>query len=89
MKTIRILYPLFLLMLVVSPRALAVTAVNPSGVNVNASGVTTVFLTFQVFGYLPDSQKSLHRYTDDQVVPREGMQGVREADSARLTTEDD
>lgn len=40
-------------------------------------GALSVFLTFQIFGYLPDSQKSLHRYTDDQVVPREGMQGAR------------
>ena len=48
-------------------------------------GALSVFLTFQIFGYLPDSQKSLHRYTDDQVVPREGMQGARVAeDSARL-----
>ncbi len=39
-------------------------------------GALSIFLTFQVFGYLPDSQKSLHRYTDDQVVPREGMQGA-------------
>ncbi len=43
-------------------------------------GALSVFLTFQVFGYLPDSQKSLHRYTDDQVVPREGMQGARASD---------
>ena len=34
-------------------------------------------------GYLPDSQKSLHRYTDDGVVPREGMQGVASNDTAR------
>jgi hypothetical protein len=49
-------------------------------------GALSVFLTFQVFGYLPDSQKSLHRYTDDQVVPREGMQGARSDDQARLET---
>jgi len=49
------------------------------------AGALSVFLTFQVFGYLPDSQKSLHRYTDDGVVPREGMQGaVASDDSARL-----
>ena len=47
-------------------------------------GALSVFLTFQIFGYLPDSQKSLHRYTDDQVVPREGMQGARSDQSARL-----
>ncbi len=45
-------------------------------------GALSVFLTFQVFGYLPDSQKSLHRYTDDQVVPREGMQGARATDES-------
>lgn len=39
------------------------------------AGTLSVFVTFQLFGYLPDSQKSLHRYTDDNVVPREGMQG--------------
>jgi len=38
-------------------------------------GAFSIFFTFQLFGYLPDSQKSLHRYTDDNVVPREGMQG--------------
>ena len=50
-------------------------------------GALSVFMTFQIFGYLPDSQKSLHRYTDDGVVPREGMQGaavVEQQDSARL-----
>jgi len=40
-----------------------------------AGGALSVFLTFQIFGYLPDSQKSLHRYTDDGVVPQEGMLG--------------
>ena len=51
-----------------------------------AGGALSVFLTFQVFGYLPDSQKSLHRYTDDNVVPREGMQGATQPEdrSARL-----
>ena len=39
-------------------------------------GALSIFLTFQVFGYLPDSQKSLHRYTDDGVVPQEGQQGA-------------
>jgi hypothetical protein len=38
-------------------------------------GALSVFMTFQIFGYLPDSQKSLHRYTDDAVVPIEGQQG--------------
>jgi len=38
-------------------------------------GAFSIFVTFQLFGYLPDSQKSLHRYTDDQVMPKEGMQG--------------
>lgn len=39
-------------------------------------GALSVFMTFQLFGYLPDSQKSLHRYTDDGVTPMEGMQGA-------------
>jgi cytochrome c-type biogenesis protein CcsB len=49
-------------------------------------GALSVFLTFQIFGYLPDSQKSLHRYTDDGVTPSEGMQGAPLAgsESARL-----
>ena len=47
-------------------------------------GALSIFLTFQVFGYLPDSQKSLHRYTDDGVVPQEGQQGpAPSSDSAR------
>jgi len=51
-----------------------------------AAGALSVFFTFQIFGYLPDSQKSLHRYTDDNVVPREGMSGATEEtnQSARL-----
>ena len=43
--------------------------------SVLVGGALSVFLTFQVFGYLPDSQKSLHRYTDDNVKPMEGQQG--------------
>jgi cytochrome c-type biogenesis protein CcsB len=42
--------------------------------SVLVGGALSVFLTFQIFGYLPDSQKSLHRYTDDAVVPMEGRQ---------------
>jgi ABC-type transport system involved in cytochrome c biogenesis permease subunit len=42
--------------------------------SVLVAGALSVFLTFQIFGYLPDSQKSLHRYTDDAVVPMEGRQ---------------
>jgi len=38
-------------------------------------GALSVFITFQLFGYLPDSQKSLHRYTDDGFKPMEGQQG--------------
>lgn len=49
-----------------------------------AGGALSVFMTFQVFGYLPDSQKSLHRYTDDGVKPREGMSGGAEAESAQV-----
>lgn len=47
MKTV--LLSIFLLVVVVSAPlpAHAVTGVNPSGVNVNANGVTSVFLTFQ------------------------------------------
>ena len=37
------------------------------------AGALSVFITFQVFGYLPDSQKSLHRYTDESVAPVEGQ----------------
>lgn len=49
-------------------------------------GAVSILITFQLFGYMPDSQKSLHRYTDDGVVPREGQQGatVSQEESARL-----
>jgi ABC-type transport system involved in cytochrome c biogenesis permease subunit len=43
--------------------------------SVLVAGALSVFMTFQIFGYLPDSQKSLHRYTDDAVTPSEGRQG--------------
>jgi len=46
-------------------------------------GALSVFMTFQIFGYLPDSQKSLHRYTDDNVVPSEGQQGSAPSTQAR------
>ena len=49
-------------------------------------GALSVFMTFQIFGYLPDSQKSLHRYTDDGVVPQEGQQGPAPNDQARAAT---
>ncbi|QDU84752.1 Cytochrome c biogenesis protein CcsA [Planctomycetes bacterium Pla163] len=48
------------------------------------AGALSIFITFQIFGYLPDSQKSMHRYTDDGVVPREGMQGSAPTTSARV-----
>jgi cytochrome c-type biogenesis protein CcsB len=49
-----------------------------------AGGAFSIFITFQLFGYLPDSQKSMHRYTDSSVVPKEGMQGPPpEADGAQ------
>lgn len=51
--------------------------------SVLVAGALSVFLTFQIFGYLPDSQKSLHRYTDDAVVPMEGRQDSAPADQAR------
>jgi len=46
------------------------------------AGALSVFMTFQIFGYLPDSQKSLHRYTDDAVTPSEGRQGPAPSDAA-------
>jgi cytochrome c-type biogenesis protein CcsB len=52
--------------------------------SVLVGGALSVFLTFQIFGYLPDSQKSLHRYTDDGVKPMEGQMGERASeDQAR------
>ncbi|MEZ5979545.1 MAG: cytochrome c biogenesis protein CcsA [Planctomycetota bacterium] len=51
------------------------------------AGALSIFMTFQIFGYLPDSQKSMHRYTDDGVAPREGMQGPSPEASARVETE--
>jgi cytochrome c-type biogenesis protein CcsB len=53
-------------------------------------GALSIFLTFQVFGYLPDSQKSLHRYTDDAVVPSEGRAAPPRSDeSARADSPHD
>jgi hypothetical protein len=50
---------LLALMLAVSGHAFAVTGVNPNGVNVNSSGVTTVFLTFQNLGPNESSVEAL------------------------------
>ena len=50
-------------------------------------GALSVFVTFQIFGYLPDSQKSLHRYTDDGVVPMEGQAPAARDQSAMLEPE--
>ncbi|MBT3340998.1 MAG: cytochrome c biogenesis protein CcsA [Planctomycetes bacterium] len=36
-------------------------------------GALSVHITFQLFGMLPDSQRSLHRYTDMSSVPSESM----------------
>lgn len=36
-------------------------------------GGLSIYITFQLFGDLPASQSSLHRYTDMDVVPAEGM----------------
>jgi len=53
-------------------------------------GALSVFVTFQVFGYLPDSQKSMHRYTDDGVRPQEGQQGASSGDEQQASvTKDD
>jgi cytochrome c-type biogenesis protein CcsB len=47
-------------------------------------GALSVFLTFQVFGYLPDSQKnSLHKYTDEAAPPMEGQTGPDPTAQAR------
>jgi ABC-type transport system involved in cytochrome c biogenesis permease subunit len=37
------------------------------------AGALSIYITFQLFGYLPDSQKSLHRYTDMESLPSEAM----------------
>ena len=37
------------------------------------AGALSIYITFQLFGFLPDSQRSLHRYTDMESVPSEGM----------------
>lgn len=53
-------------------------------------GALSVFITFQVFGYLPDSQKnSLHKYTDDAAPPMEGQTGPDPAAQARATSPGD
>ncbi len=43
------------------------------GMFVLLMGGVSVYITFQLFGLLPASQSSLHRYTDMEVVPAEGM----------------
>lgn len=54
------------------------------------SGALSVFITFQLFGYLPDSQKSLHRYTDENVTPAEGQMGPQgEGTTLRWVLPDD
>lgn len=55
--------------------------------SVLVGGALSVFLTFQIFGYMPDSQKSLHRYTDDGVRPMEGQQGGTPADGQQARAE--
>ncbi len=54
--------------------------------SVLVAGALSVFMTFQIFGYLPDSQKSLHRYTDDAVTPSEGRQGPAPSADAAADT---
>jgi hypothetical protein len=38
-------------------------------------GGLSIYITFQLFGDLPASQTSLHRYTDMDFVPAEGLMG--------------
>lgn len=51
------------------------------------AGALSIFFTFQIFGYLPDSQKSLHRYTDPEVPAQEGMQGSAPREEAQAKLE--
>lgn len=46
-------------------------------------GGISVYITFQLFGHLPASQSSLHRYTDPNVVPSEGMMRPPAAESTQ------
>ncbi|TAJ24301.1 MAG: hypothetical protein EPO68_01600 [Planctomycetota bacterium] len=51
-------------------------------------GALSVFSTFQLFGYMPDTQKnSLHKYTEFNVPAREGQQGQAKpsSDQAMVT----
>lgn len=43
------------------------------GMMLLCAGALSIYVTFQLFGFLPDSQRSLHRYTDMEFVPAEGM----------------
>lgn len=65
MKSLRIL-PVLLLGLLPVP-AVALTGVHPTGVNVNASGVTSVFLTFQ--GVTPNEVSIRAFWCGDITVP--------------------
>lgn len=49
------------------------------------SGAASVFLTFQLFGFLPDSIKSMHRYTDPTFTAREGAEEM-ESDLIQVQT---
>jgi len=40
-----------------------------------ALGGVSIFITFQLFGYLPESQESLHKYTEGSGAAREGLLG--------------
>jgi len=51
------------------------------------TGALSIFFTFQIFGYLPDSQKSLHRYTDPEVPAQEGMNAATPRDEAQAQLE--
>ena len=43
------------------------------GMWILASGGLSIYITFQLFGMLPASQSSLHRYTDMEEVPAERL----------------
>ncbi len=43
------------------------------GMWILAFGGLSIYITFQLFGFLPASQASLHKYTDMSTVPAEGM----------------
>jgi cytochrome c-type biogenesis protein CcsB len=54
-----------------------------------AIGGVSIFITFQLFGYLPESQNSLHKYTEGSDSAREGLLGSIQPETPALAPRSD